>query len=74
MPTSVYRNKLQLDKMNALTLPPIPVNVLPSRRFVLSVEYGTSFQLISVLDAPVSTKKLILKTDSGCLEITNAGT
>jgi hypothetical protein len=74
MPTSVYKNKLQLYKMNALTLPPIPVNVLPSRRFVLSVEYGTSFQLISVLDAPVSTKKLILKTDSGCLEITNAGT
>lgn len=60
--------------MNALTLPPIPVNVLPSRRFAWNVEYGTSFQLSIVVDAPVSTKKLILKTDSGCLEITNAGT
>jgi hypothetical protein len=60
--------------MNALTLPPIPVNVLPSRKFVLRVAYGTSFQLSNVADAPVSTKKLILKTDSGCLEIINAGT
>jgi hypothetical protein len=60
--------------MNALKLPPIPVYILSSRRFVLSVAYGTSFQLSNVVGDPVSTKKFILKTDSSCLESTNAGT
>ena len=60
--------------MKALKLPPIVVYILSSRRFVWSVAYGTSFQLSSVVDAPVSTKKLILKTNSSCLDITKAGT
>ena len=50
--------------MNALKLPPIPVNTLSSLRFVLRVAYGTSFQLSNVVDDPVSTKKFIFKTKS----------
>ena len=59
--------------MNVLKLPPIPVYILSSRRFVSSVPYGTSFQLSIVVDAPVSTKKLILKTNSSWLDNTNTG-
>ena len=55
--------------MNALKLPPIPVNTLSSLRFVLSVAYGTSFQLSNVIDDPVSTKKFIFKTKSTALKI-----
>ena len=60
--------------MNALKLPPIPVNTLSSLRFVLRVAYGTSLQLSNVVDDPVSTKKFIFKNKSSCFENTYAGT